>query len=383
MVEPTPDPLERTPARRRRLYVAGQAVGWGLWVAVNTGLLFAVGEVSVGGEVISRAPSLRDLVVNSVVGCLGLLLTHGYRWLIHRRRWVQLPWWALLPRVFAASLALAVVWIGLIWPLQQLIEGTDGQALPISRATLALVSVVNGAVVMFMWSALYFGYHLFERYRGSEIERWRLQSTVKEAELRALKSQVNPHFIFNALNSLRALIEENPAQARDAVTRLANLLRYSLKAGQLETVALQDELRVVEDYLALEQVRHEDRLRVRTEVAPEVVAVPVPPMLLQTLVENAVKYGIAPRREGGEIGIVARCVDGRMLLQVTNPGTLALPGGSTGVGLRNAADRLRLLFGDRARLSLTEASPGLVVATVELPTCEPKIPAPRHLCSVP
>jgi sensor histidine kinase YesM len=120
-------------------------------------------------------------------------------------------------------------------------------------------------------------------------------SSVKEAELRALKSQVNPHFIFNSLNSLRALIDEDPARARMAVTQLANLLRYSLQSGQLETVPFEDELDVVNDYLALEQVRHEERLRLRLDIAPEALQLPIPPMLLQTLVENAVKYGISPR----------------------------------------------------------------------------------------
>ena len=129
----------------------------------------------------------------------------------------------------------------------------------------------------------------------------------------------------------------------------------------------EDELRVVSDYLALEQVRHEARLRVRLDIAPGVLSLSLPPMLLQTLVENAVKYGIAPRREGGEIAIVARCERDQLRLQVINPGTLTPNGGSTGVGLRNAAERLQLLFGARATLSLREDPPGRVVAEVCVP----------------
>jgi LytS/YehU family sensor histidine kinase len=183
---------------------------------------------------------------------------------------------------------------------------------------------------------------------------------------------VNPHFIFNSLNSLRALIDEDPARARQSVTQLANLLRYSLQSGQQETVPFEDELRVVNDYLSLEQVRHEERLRVRLDIAPETLLLPVPPMLLQTLVENAVKYGISTRPEGGEIAIIARCEGGALRLTVTNPGEVATAATtaratSTGLGLHNAAERLRLLFGERATLQLWAETPSLVVAEAVLP----------------
>ncbi len=367
MPAPSLPPTDNSSVRHTRLYVACQLAGWGLWTLVYIGLAFAQGDVLVRGEVINKQPSLHDVLLLLGSNCIGLLVTHGYRAFIHRRGWGQLSLVALLPRIVGMAVALGAVWTALCWPLLHLLDNGTEQTVQVSRLTVALFSVFNGTVFMFVWSALYFGYHIFERYRSSEIARWQLQSTAKEAELRALKSQVNPHFIFNSLNSLRALIDENPAQARDAVTRLANLLRYSLRAGQLETVPLEDELRVVDDYLALEQVRHEDRLRVRRAIDPATAGLSVPPMLLQTLVENAVKYGIAPRRDGGEIAIEARCTADRLQLRVSNPGTLNAGGGSTGLGLRNAAERLRLIFGERARLQLAEASPGLVVATVDMP----------------
>jgi LytS/YehU family sensor histidine kinase len=194
-------------------------------------------------------------------------------------------------------------------------------------------------------------------------------TSVKEAELRALKSQVNPHFIFNSLNSLRALIDENPARARTAVTQLANLLRYSLKSGELETVPFEEELGVVNDYLSLEQVRHEERLRLRLDIGPDVHRLAIPPMLLQTLVENAVKYGISQRPEGGEITITAFNEGGTLRLLVSNPGQLALgiQASSTGLGLRNAAERLRLIFGERATLQLRSDQPALVIAEAVIP----------------
>ncbi|MBI5771454.1 MAG: histidine kinase [Verrucomicrobia bacterium] len=304
----------------------------------------------------------------------GLLITHYSRRLIARWGWKQLGWRALVPRIFGFSAAQSLVWsvvgysysLTLYWAFDCPWPGRY------SPLILILVSWINGTLMLVGWHCIYFFYHLFDRYNRSEIERLRLVGTAKESELRALKSQVNPHFIFNSLNSLRALIDEDPPRARLAVTQLSNLLRYSLQSGQLETVPFEDELRVVNDYLALEQVRHEERLRVRLDVAPDTLALPVPPMLLQTLVENAVKYGIATRPEGGEVAIIARCTGGALSIQVTNPGSLALPASparpaSTGVGLRNAADRLRLLFGERASLRLRAEAPALVVAEAILP----------------
>jgi LytS/YehU family sensor histidine kinase len=276
-----------------------------------------------------------------------------------------------LPRILGVSAVLSSLWNAIGFGYQYLVLGEKWTS-EFSPVLVIFLSWIQSMPLLIGWLCIYFFYHLFDRLNRSEIERLRLATTVKESELRALKSQVNPHFIFNSLNSLRALIDEDPARARQSVTQLSNLLRYSLQSGQLETVPFEDELRVVNDYLALEQVRHEERLQVRLDIAPETLALSVPPMLLQTLVENAVKYGIATRPEGGEIAIIARCVGGALSIQVTNPGNLNTPtspvrAASTGVGLRNAADRLRLLFGERASLQLRTETPALVVAEAILP----------------
>lgn len=348
--------------RHDKLYVLAQAVGWGAFSCTVVAL-----------AQLTKGVTLTFVSVFFASNCIGILLSHAYRRWINQRGWKQLNWQALMPRVLCAILVLALLWTLISWPLDYLIE--DERQKAISAAARAIYSMFNAMWLYAIWSLLYFGYHFADRYRRSEVERAQLAATVKESELRALKSQVNPHFIFNALNSLRALIDEDPARARQAVTQLANLLRYSLQSGQLETVPFEDELRTVNDYLALEQVRHEERLRLRLDVAPDTLSLPVPPMLLQTLVENAVKYGISTQPEGGEVAIIARRDGDRLSLQVTNPGSLApagapLParaGGSTGLGLHNAAERLRLLFGENATLRLSARAPGLVVAEAMIP----------------
>lgn len=358
------DDAPRRERAKRRLYVMCQMGGWLFFLMLQ--LVFT--QVFKSSEPQEHEPNYWNIVM---IIAVGLLLTHFTRRYLTRWGWKDLGWRPLVPRIFALSAVIAFVWcaIGYGWQFAVMGEEWPKKYHPL---TLFFVSWINAAIMMVGWLCLYFFYHLFDRYNRLEIERLRLGTSVKEAELRALKAQVNPHFIFNSLNSVRALIDEDPARARQSVTRLANLLRYSLQSGQLETVPFEDELRVVNDYLALEQVRHEERLRVRLDIAPDTLTLPVPPMLLQTLVENAVKYGISARPEGGEIAILARRESESLRLQVTNPGELAtaaarVRASSTGVGLRNAAERLRLLFGESATLRLRADTPELVVAEAIVP----------------
>jgi len=368
----TADPEAKLARAKDRLYVLCQVAGWGGLLGIQ--LFF---------ERLSerqRMDGLHDASVITMVVLLGWLLSHYARPLVTRWGWKQLGWTALVPRVLGASIVLSLLWtlIGFGYIYWVVCEAWTSKFSPLFAMSL---TAINGIVTFVAWFCLYFVYHTFERLRQMQVERLHLAASVKEAELRALKSQVNPHFLFNSLNSLRALIDEDAPRARESVTRLANMLRYSLQSGQLETVAFEEELRIVEDYLALEQIRHENRLRVRWELAQEgdLRHVPVPPMLLQTLVENAVKYGISPRREGGEIAISARVEGAALHLRVTNPGDLTGPanasaaraGSSTGVGLRNASDRLKLLFGDHATLTLLAEPAGCVTADVYIPLNSP------------
>lgn len=366
------DPEAKLLRAKDRLYVLCQLVGWGGLMAMQ---LFYQ-------DAVDKRPTtpLPDRAIIVMIMLTGLLLTHYARPLVRRWGWLQLGWAALLPRVAGLSLAMSVAWsvVGFGYVYGLLGERWTAKFSP---AFVVTTSTINGVLVFTGWFSLYFIYHAFERLRRLQLEQLRLAASVKEAELRALKSQVNPHFLFNSLNSLRALIDEDAPRARESVTRLANMLRYSLQSGQLETVALEDEIRTVEDYLALEMIRHEDRLRVAWSIAEDARGQAVPPMLLQTLVENAVKYGISPRRGGGEITISAALEGTDLHLRVSNPGDLADPSGpaaalagsSTGVGLRNAAERLQLLFGDRARLRLAAESAGTVTAHVLIPTAPAKI----------
>lgn len=199
---------------------------------------------------------------------------------------------------------------------------------------------VNVAVIIGMWTALWAGWQALGRYRRGEMARLRAESQRNALELDALRARLNPHFVFNALNNVRALINEEPGRAREVVTRLSNILRHALEHSQRESASLGEELAVVEDYLAVESVHYEERLRVHRDIAADALDAQLPPMLLQLLVENAIKHGIARTPGGGELGVSAWRHGSRLAIEVSNPGRVEASAGGHGVGLAYLRTRL-------------------------------------------
>ncbi len=215
---------------------------------------------------------------------------------------------------------------------------------------------------------LYFSITSLRDRRLVELRQSELNRALQVAELRLLKSQLNPHFLFNCLNSVRALIADDPAGAQKAVTQLARILRYTLTAGQEEVVTLERELATVADYLELESLRHGERLRIERAIASEAHGMHIPVMLLQTVVENAIKHGIAELPQGGTLRISAAVHERALVIEVENtrPDAPRRPP-AQGVGLRNAAERLRLLFGTGAVLHLDLSRPDVALARIRIP----------------
>lgn len=293
----------------------------------------------------------------------GGVASHLMRGAIRRHGWLARPPLALLPRLAAAVIAAA-----LAVEVAVLLTGiylTGAYTWKTSTPGVLMVTTFNWTFTLALWAAIYVGVRAFLHWRDTEIQRLRLEVLAREAQLDALNAQIHPHFLFNALNVLRALIAEDPALARDLVTELSELMRYALRAARADRVTLAEELAVVESYLKIESARFEDRLRWTIDAAAAVREATLPPMLLQTLVENAVKHGIAAEIAGGEVVVRAADEGGRLCLRVTNPGRLR-DHGDTRIGIANSTERLRLLYGERASLRLEERSGG-VVAEVVLP----------------
>jgi LytS/YehU family sensor histidine kinase len=307
--------------------------------------------------------------------CLaGIGGTHLLRRLVRLRGWLALPPVALWSRIVAGSLLISTTSYLVALALSQAVNGTP--VAPILGAfyeRLSLRGQLRNQFVVILaahgvWVAIYLAFAMQRHRHHTDLRQAQLGQALQAAELRLLKSQLNPHFLFNALNGLRALIADDPDRARDAVTQLARTLRHTLAAGDEELVTLEGELEMVEDYLALESIRLAERLRVERDIAPAARMVRIPVMLLQTLVENAIKHGIASLKQGGTLRITARVVQSQLVLEVVNPRPVeASPAAADGVGLRNASQRLRLLFGARASLRLDLSRPGQATAEVRLP----------------
>jgi two-component system sensor histidine kinase AlgZ len=189
--------------------------------------------------------------------------------------------------------------------------------------------------------------------RTKELERERALKLATEAQLASLESRIHPHFLFNALNSISSLIPEDPARAERLVEQMAALLRFSLDANQSGLVPLASELKIVGDYLEIERARFGDRLRYQIDVPSDLNDTRIPPLSIQTLVENSVKYAIAPERTGGDIRITGARSSGAFRLEVSDSGpAFLLESAPAGHGLDNLKGRLSTLFGDRAALLL-------------------------------
>jgi LytS/YehU family sensor histidine kinase len=219
------------------------------------------------------------------------------------------------------------------------------------------------------WFLLYFLFHFLDNYNNS----LKYEAKINEIRLNHLKSQLNPHFIFNALNSVRALVDEDPEKAKSAITRISNMLRFSLMMDKKQVIDFADELSTVKDYLALETIRFEERLEVIYLVEDEAYSYKIPPMMLQTIVENGIKHGISNLVKGGLIEI--KCREGlqeELYIQVKNSGYLN-PNSSKskkevgGHGIENTRQRLKLLYGDQASFRIFNSGNQFVITEIKIP----------------
>lgn len=222
-------------------------------------------------------------------------------------------------------------------------------------------------ILIALWLLLYMVWHFVEKNRNDQVDKLTLEKTVKELEVKTIKSHINPHFIFNSLNSIRALVDENPQRARKAITELSNILRSSLQAEKLETVPLKKELDLVKDYLELEQMRFEERLKVEFKIDEDTLEQPVPPMMLQTLVENAIKHGISKSITGGSIKVCSDFVGDNHELVVQNSGQIIGEISDEGFGIKSTQDRLRFLYHGKAKFQIKNVNGDMVESKIIMP----------------
>ena len=341
---------------KHRLYWSLQVGGWTFYAVVQ--IVF-----SVLASDDQRVSSQRVLFLASEAS-LCLLLTHGYRNAMNRWRWMELGMTRLIPRVIFSVFCLGPLMYFLRMPIS-IPLGLYTQAVAFQTQNILGQSFYY-AIIFFLWSVLYFIYNYFERFNKT----LKLEASMREVELTNLKSQLNPHFIFNALNSIRALVDENPTKSKEAINQLSNILRNSLVTEKKELTSFDDEWKIVRDYLGLESIRFEERLKVEFDIDPESNQFQVPPLMIQTLVENGIKHGISKLKEGGIIQVKTRVDNDFLKIYIRNSGHFHHNGAKNktgGLGLENTRQRLKLIYGDEATFRILTENDNFVLTEIIIP----------------
>jgi sensor histidine kinase YesM len=250
-----------------------------------------------------------------------------------------------------AAVIMGGLWSGLAWLLARMLAWIPGLGALPQRVGTAL-PVLTGLGILLYLASVALSYLMLAQERAIEAERKgaELQLLAQESELKALRAQLNPHFLFNSLNSLSALTAVDPARAREMCVLLSDFLRRSLGLGERRLVPLRDELELARAYLAIERIRFGDRLQLEWRIDPATEPALLPTLLLQPLVENAIKHGIAALPEGGTLALEAELAEGHVIFRVANPMDADVPAPQgLGLGLRQVRQRLLGRFGNRAR----------------------------------
>lgn len=331
-----------------------QAGGWSFYIGINAAVY-----------------SISDQLTTKIIYWLIIAwfsctaLTEILRWIIIKLHWLKLKSIQVVPRVIVTVALMSVMMASLSSLYEMAVADNPESTFEMTRW---IRNSINYSLAFLIWSAMYLLINTLENFRKAEIENLRWEALRTETELNRLKSQLNPHFMFNAMNVIRALVDENPARSKDAITQLSGLLRNTLQFSKHKFITLQQELDVVRDYLSLESARMEERLRVNWDIDEACESFEVPPLMLQTLVENCIKHGIAKIPEGGIVTIKAKCNESGLSIHLENSGKYdAALKPESGFGLKNSLERLNLLYGDPAKLSIRNSDHSTVITELFIP----------------
>jgi hypothetical protein len=325
-------------------------------------LLYAVVQI-VTSIIASGGPSAERVVFLFCESMLPLVITHVARLLLKPGAWLTIGVSGLVLRVVLTSMVLGFVYYFLRLPLSYVLGMYDVEVAFEGGRILGLSFLY--AFYFFLWFVLYFTFHYFDQYNKS----LKYEASMVQIELNNLKSQLNPHFIFNALNSIRALVDENPGKSKQAINQLSNILRNSLASDKKGLTKFDDELKIVKDYLGLEHIRFEERLKTEFDIDPDSHKFYVPPLMIQTLVENGIKHGISKLTAGGLIQMKTLVENDRLRIRIRNSGRLinGEKKSPMGLGIKNTVQRLKLIYGEDASFRIVNENDNFVLTEVIIP----------------
>lgn len=332
-----------------------QLLGWGLFIGIN--IFFAITYNLNDAQFLSRL---------AIYVGVGLLFSHIMRLSIKRIDLLtrpinyQLIGFVLLSILFGVIIGIIETYLSDFLNLEYKEEKVLNKGQKISS------NIFTSFTYLFIWNCIYFIYHYIDQTRKTQLDKLKLEALVKTLELKTIKSHINPHFIFNALNSIRALVDEDPERARKAILELSNILRSSIQVDKVEITSLKKEMAIVKDYLALEYIRFADRLKIEYDIEDTTLDYAIPPMMLQTLVENAIKHGLSKQPGDCLIKIIAKIEGGKLNLMVQNTGILQTTE-NDGFGLQSTRDRLNILYSGEAEFNIYQCTPNQVTAKLIIP----------------
>lgn len=348
----------------KRYYWVFQILGWGAFFMWHIFVAWSFEKMN--------SPEERAMIIQRAAGfsMMGILMSHCLRIVLLKLRVLFLKVssqvWVFLILTLITSFVAGCIELTIYKQLNLL---SKGEIIMVKKSIFLIL--LNNAIAWFsyflIWSAIYFTYHYVTKAQKEQIDNLELKSHIKELELKTIKAHINPHFIFNSLNGIRAMVDENPQRARTAITELSNILRSSINIDKSETIALTDELNIIKDYLALEQMRFESRLRIQYDIDDKTTNYQVPPMILQMLVENAIKHGISQEVNGGLVKIISTLKNNHIELSVENTGNLKNKPQDGGFGIKSIHERLKLMYGNNAGFEIKQIEPQTVAAKLHLP----------------
>lgn len=324
-----------------------QFVGWGFLTTTNVwSKMFFVPQ--------DKSKPIYFLFEGVIFLTLGIVSTTLYRNYLKRIDFVTNQTLKNYLKVFFALLITAFIFSGILLITAHYLFPFFNEKPIIFSTSDIVLTTLNLVVFILFWTIIYIAIKSVMRMRKDKIDRLQLEASLKESQLNTLKGQLNPHFMFNSLNNIRGLMLEDVDKARDMLTRLSEMLRYSLNMNNVNAISIEEELEIVDNYIALSKIQLEDRLDFQQEIKQELVQIKIPPMILQMLVENAIKHGISNQKNGGKITLIVTDDNEKIILQVNNTGTLKTQTDSTRIGLDNIKKRLELLYGNAAQFTLEE-----------------------------
>ncbi len=348
---------------QNKFYITFNLFGWLLLFTTT----LAGPKLFLSKEILASERILYYWLETVACSLLAYTLTFIISFFIDRKINFNNNWKTSAWKIFIIFSVVQTLYSLLIWPILNIVqEYTKYESKSHMTIEGKIYNVFYFTTLFVIWLFVFLTIKFYHQLKTVQIKQLQLEANLKESQLNTLKGQINPHFMFNSLNNIRGLILEDVDKARNMLTSLSETLRYSLTKSDVNSISLEDELEMVENYIAISKIQFENRLQFETHVDPKSLSKQIPPMIIQMLIENALKHGISNLKKGGKVSLSTTLEDNQLQIEVANSGSLHKNKNSTHLGLKNIKKRLKLLYGESTVFSLKEIE-NQVIATIKIP----------------